>query len=52
MFIIYYTAPGTLSDGFIMNVFPQVIEKGIIHKGIIQGKLKADIPAHTPRGTL
>mmetsp|Transcript_20782 Transcript_20782/g.46535 ORF Transcript_20782/g.46535 Transcript_20782/m.46535 type:complete len:389 (-) Transcript_20782:258-1424(-) len=42
---------GTRSDGLRMNVFPQTIDMGNIHSGIIAGKLKGAIPAHTPRGT-
>ena len=43
---------GTLSLGFKINVFPKVIAKGIIHKGIIAGKLNGAIPAQTPKGNL
>jgi len=46
------TAPGTLSLGLSTIVFPNVIDKGIIHNGIIAGKLKGHIPAVTPIGSL
>lgn len=45
-------APGTLSDGFKTNVFPQVMANGNIHNGIIVGKLKGATPAQTPSGVL
>lgn len=35
----------------ITNVFPQEMETGNIHKGIIAGKLNGAIPAVTPRGS-
>ena len=44
--------PATLSLGFKMKVFPVVKATGNIHKGIMAGKLKAGIPAQTPKGTL
>jgi hypothetical protein len=44
--------PATFSDGFNTYVFPRVIANGYIHKGIIAGKLKGQIPAQTPNGTL
>jgi len=43
---------GTLSLGLRMNVFPKVIDKGIIHNGIIAGKLNGATPAQTPNGNL
>ena len=33
-------------------VFPKVIDKGIIHNGIIAGKLNGATPAQTPNGNL
>ena len=45
-------APATFSEGFKTQVFPRVIAKGYIQRGIIAGKLKGQIPAHTPKGTL
>jgi hypothetical protein len=44
--------PGSFSLGFNIIVLPVVIAKGIIHKGIMQGKLKGVTPAVTPKGTL
>jgi hypothetical protein len=41
---------GTLSEGFIRKVFPAVVAGGNIHSGIIAGKLKGAMPAHTPSG--
>lgn len=50
--IKYTDAPVTFSEGFKTNVFPQVIARGNIHKGIIAGKLKGVIPAVMPSGSL
>ena len=33
-----------------MNVLPQAIASGNIHKGIMAGKLNGVMPAHTPKG--
>ena len=44
------TVPGTLSDGFKTKVLPQVIANGNIQRGIIAGKLNAEIPPQTPSG--
>mmetsp|Transcript_81853 Transcript_81853/g.226849 ORF Transcript_81853/g.226849 Transcript_81853/m.226849 type:complete len:213 (-) Transcript_81853:544-1182(-) len=41
---------GTRSDGFTTKVLPQVMATGNIHSGIMAGKLKGQIPAHTPSG--
>mmetsp|Transcript_46345 Transcript_46345/g.116712 ORF Transcript_46345/g.116712 Transcript_46345/m.116712 type:complete len:380 (+) Transcript_46345:436-1575(+) len=43
-------APGLRSDGFRTYVFPQVMAMGNIHMGIMAGKLKGVMPAHTPSG--
>ena len=43
---------GTLSLGFKIKVFPNVIDNGIIHKGIMAGKLNGATPAQTPNGNL
>jgi hypothetical protein len=45
-------ADGTRSDGFMTYVLPAMRPTGNIQRGIIAGKLKGAIPAHTPRGTL
>ena len=45
-------AVGSLSLGFMMYVLPQMSAMGNIHRGIMAGKLKGAMPAHTPRGTL
>ena len=42
---------GTRSEGFMRNALPAVVAGGNIHSGIIAGKLKGAMPAHTPRGT-
>jgi hypothetical protein len=44
--------PGSFSDGLITKVFPQVIATGIIHNGIMAGKLKGQIPSQVPVGQL
>lgn len=49
---ICYTVNGTFSDGLRTKVFPQVRATGIIHNGIIAGKLNAAIPLQTPSGYL
>src|SRR5208283_1932691 len=41
---------GSRSDGFRMNEFPQTIANGVIHIGIITGKLNGVMPATTPTG--
>jgi hypothetical protein len=33
-----------------MKLLPQAIASGAIHKGIMAGKLKGVMPAHTPKG--
>src|SRR5438094_2181053 len=43
-------AEGTFSDGLRMNVLPQAIAIGNIHRGTITGKLNGVMPAHTPTG--
>mmetsp|Transcript_41218 Transcript_41218/g.80570 ORF Transcript_41218/g.80570 Transcript_41218/m.80570 type:complete len:205 (-) Transcript_41218:394-1008(-) len=43
-------AVGTLSDGFSTNALPVATATGIIHRGIIAGKLNGAIPATTPSG--
>jgi hypothetical protein len=42
--------PGSCSDGFITKVLPVVTAMGNIHRGIIAGKLKGQMPAVTPSG--
>ena len=41
---------GTRSDGLRTYVFPVTTPIGNIHSGIIAGKLKGAMPAHTPSG--
>ena len=41
---------GSCSDGFSTNVLPQATASGNIHRGIMAGKLKGVMPAHTPKG--
>jgi hypothetical protein len=41
---------GVRSEGLSTNVLPATIARGNIHSGIITGKLKGGIPAHTPTG--
>ena len=43
-------APGSFSLGLRSMVFPHTVATGNIHKGIIAGKLKGQMPAVTPRG--
>lgn len=45
-------APGTRSEGFRMVELPHATEIGNDHNGIIAGKLKGQIEAVIPRGTL
>ncbi len=40
-------APGSFSDGFSTKVLPAVTATGNIHRGIMAGKLKGQMPAHT-----
>ena len=40
-------APGSFSDGFKTKVLPVVQAMGNIHRGIMAGKLKGQMPAHT-----
>ena len=40
-------APGSFSDGFRTKVLPVVQAMGNIHSGIMAGKLKGQMPAHT-----
>ena len=40
---------GSCSEGFNINVLPQAIAIGNIHKGIMAGKLNGVIPKQTPR---
>ena len=40
-------APGSFSDGFRTKVLPVVQAMGNIHRGIMAGKLKGQMPAHT-----
>ena len=42
-------APGSFSEGFSTNVLPVVHAMGNIHSGIMAGKLKGQMPAHTCR---
>ena len=41
---------GSCSEGLSTKVLPQAMAKGNIHSGIIAGKLKGVMPAHTPMG--
>ena len=41
---------GVRSDGFSTYVFPATTASGNIQSGIITGKLKGGMPAHTPSG--
>ncbi len=43
-------APGSFSEGFRTKVLPAVTAMGNIHNGIMAGKLKGAMPAHTPSG--
>jgi len=43
---------GVFSDGLTINVLPVATANGNTHNGIIDGKLNAVKPAHTPSGTL
>jgi hypothetical protein len=43
-------APGSFSEGFRIMVLPQPVDMGNIHRGIIAGKLKGQMPAVTPSG--
>lgn len=45
-------APGSFSEGLSTYVLPVTTPTGNIHNGIMAGKLKGQIPAHTPRGCL
>lgn len=40
-------APGSFSEGFSTKVFPVVHAMGNIQRGIMAGKLKGQMPAHT-----
>ena len=40
-------APGSFSEGFRTNVLPAVTAIGNIHRGIMAGKLKGQMPAQT-----
>ena len=42
--------PGSISEGFITKVLPLVTATGNIQRGIMAGKLKGVMPAHTPSG--
>mmetsp|Transcript_21293 Transcript_21293/g.36560 ORF Transcript_21293/g.36560 Transcript_21293/m.36560 type:complete len:203 (+) Transcript_21293:1607-2215(+) len=44
-------APGSFSDGLRTKVLPQVTARGNIQRGIMAGKLKGAMPAHTPSGS-
>ena len=41
---------GSCSEGLSTKVLPETIAMGNIHSGIIAGKLKGVMPAHTPSG--
>ena len=43
---------GVRSEGLRMYVFPAPMATGIVHRGIIQGKLNGVIAATTPSGNL
>ncbi len=43
-------APGSRSEGFSTKVLPHTVARGNIHRGIMAGKLKGQMPATTPRG--
>lgn len=45
-------APGTRSDGFRIAAFPHATDIGNDQSGIMAGKLKGQIDAVIPRGTL
>lgn len=45
-------ALGTRSDGLRIVAFPQATETGNDQRGIIAGKLKGQMEAVTPRGSL
>ena len=45
-------APGSFSEGFRTKVLPVVQAMGNIHRGIMAGKLKGQMPAHTCKCTL
>lgn len=45
-------APGTRSDGFRIAVFPHATDIGNDQSGIMAGKLKGQMDAVIPRGTL
>lgn len=45
-------APGTRSDGFRIVAFPHATDIGNDQSGIMAGKLKGQIDAVMPRGTL
>ena len=45
-------APGSFSEGFSTKVLPAVTAMGNIQRGIMAGKLKGHIPAHTCRQKL
>ncbi|KYN04310.1 hypothetical protein ALC62_05076 [Cyphomyrmex costatus] len=45
-------APGTRSDGFRIAAFPHATDIGNDQSGIMAGKLKGQMDAVTPRGTL
>ena len=41
---------GSCSEGLSTKVLPQTMAMGNIHSGIMAGKLKGVMPAHTPIG--
>ena len=41
---------GSFSEGLRMKLLPQAMASGAIQSGIMAGKLKGVMPAHTPRG--
>ncbi len=41
---------GSCSEGLSTKVLPVAIAMGNIHSGIMAGKLKGVMPAHTPSG--
>ena len=47
---VFCMASGTRSEGLRITVFPQAIAYGRNQNGIIAGKLKGAMIAHTPTG--
>ena len=45
-------APGSRSEGLTTTVLPVMVAVGMTHRGIMAGKLKGQMAATTPRGSL